>query len=189
MTCPHGSRSGSELASKLQVGYSSNMHEASLSAGAAPPQVRPGPQALVPPPIWQCVAMWWAAHAWAAPEYRRRWCCHICSCMPQCSAPICHYAMQAFGCSTAPLHHCEGWVKNKWMGVKPQSLQLHCPGVSPYMAGCISPCRSSHPKKAHPQGATACCFLFTRTTPARVAGERTPLGRGTRPAAHWLLHP
>ena len=33
MTCPHGPQSGSELASKLRVGYSSNMHEASLSAG------------------------------------------------------------------------------------------------------------------------------------------------------------
>ena len=120
VTCPHGPQSGSELASKLQVGYSSNMHEASLSAGAAPPQVRPGPQALGPPPIWQCVAMWWAAHAWAAPEYRRRWCCHICSCMPQCSAPICHYAMQAFGCSTAPLHHSEGWVKINGWGLNPR---------------------------------------------------------------------
>ena len=33
VTCPHGPQSGSELASKLRVGYSSNMHEASLSAG------------------------------------------------------------------------------------------------------------------------------------------------------------
>ena len=31
VTCPHGPQSGSELASKLQVGYSSNMHEVSLS--------------------------------------------------------------------------------------------------------------------------------------------------------------
>ena len=42
------------------------------------------------------------AHAWAAPEYRGLWCCHIRPCMPQCSAPICHYAMQVFGYSTAP---------------------------------------------------------------------------------------
>ena len=143
--CPHGPQSGLELASKLQVGYSSNMHEASLSAGAAPPQVGRGPRALSP--SWQCVAMWWAAHAWAAPEYRRRWCCLICSCMPQCSAPICHYAMQAFGCSTAPLHPREGWVKISGWGLNPRVSRLP---TGPAVRAASQPPTEQPPRRRRP---------------------------------------
>ena len=47
------------------------------------------------------LVVWRVAQVWAAPEYRGRWCRHIRSCMPRCSAPICHCAMQVFGHSTA----------------------------------------------------------------------------------------
>ena len=38
----------------------------------------------------------------AAPEYSGLWCYTVHSCMPLCSAPICHCAMQASSRSTAP---------------------------------------------------------------------------------------
>lgn len=85
--------------------------------------------------------------------------------------------------------------KNKWMGVKPQSLQLHCPGVSPYVAGCISPCRSSHPKKkptprAPPRAASSSPVLPQRASlgsvrPWAVARARRPIRCCTRDPGNY----
>ena len=63
-------------------------------------------------------------------------------------------------------------------------MLLHAPMLGTHMS-----LRNASVWLQHGSCATACCSLFTRTTLARVARERTPLGRGTRPETHSLLHP
>ena len=57
------------------------------------------------------------------------------------------------------------------------------------MLGTHMSLRNASVRLQHGSCTTACYVLFTRTTLARVARERTPLGRGARPATHLLLHP
>ena len=129
-----GRISGSELASKLQVGYSSYMHEATLSTWLPP---------------HECV------------RARR--------------------SFRILGCVAGRAG--VGGSRISRTVVSSYTL-LHAPMLGTHMS-----LRNASVRPQHGSCATACCFLFTRTTLARVARECTPLGSGTCPAAHLLLHP
>ena len=64
------------------------------------------------------------------------------------------------------------------------SALLHAPMLGTHMS-----LRNASVRLQHGSCAAACCFRSTRTTLACVARECTPLGRGTRPETHSLLHP
>ena len=66
-------------------------------------------------------------------------------------------------------------------------MVLSCTLLHALMLGTHMSLRNASVRPQHDSCAAACCFLFTRTTLARVARECTPLGRGTRPATHSLL--
>ena len=70
-----------------------------------------------------------------------------------------------------------------------RTMVLSCTLLHALMLGTHMSLRNASVRPQHDSCAAACCFLFTRTTLARVARECTPLGRGTRPATHSLLHP